>query len=190
MGIGGVGRFERSGRSLIGEIADSLRTEGLIAAGARRPLWIRSSTRWKTAGRAAGHQHARSTSRAPPKWAAIQSSARGLNPSACRRLMLWSAPGGIWARRRAAAPVRLWLSAYCARRGHPSAARRSWLGKSSWSRRASPATPSPPHILEHYSETLEAIRTMGLATGDGQFRPYLAAAARQFSRMAPGPRNS
>lgn len=176
-----------AGRSLIGEIADSLRTEGLISATAQ-PSTVDQilDALEETAGRAA------ETINTPPlnvaelrqEWAAIQSSARGLHPS---RLPAIDTLERSWRDLESTAHREhrsvFQLSALLALDAVTSLPRGvTWLGKSSLVAARVTGDAVATHILEHYSETLEAIRSMGLAHWwMVQFRPYLAAAARQFS---------
>ncbi len=176
-----------AGRSLIGEIADSLRAEGLIAPESR-PSTVDQilDALEETAGRAA------EAINTPPldvaalrqEWAAIQSSARGLSPA---RLPGIDALERTWrdldstARRERRSVFE--LSALLALDAVTRLPRGvTWLGKSSLVAARVTGDAVATHILEHYSETLDKIRTMGLAHWwMVQFRPYLAAAARQFS---------
>lgn len=176
-----------AGRSLIGDMAKSLRAEGLIAADAR-PSTVDQvlDALEATAGRAA------EAINTPPldvaalrqEWAAIQSSARGLNPS---RLPAIETLERSWrdltstAHREHSSVFE--LSALLALDAVTRLPRGvTWLGKSSLVAARVTGDAVAIHILEHYSETLERIRTMGLAHWwMVQFRPYLAAAARHFA---------
>lgn len=176
-----------AGRSLIGEIAGSLRAEGLIAASAR-PSTVDQilDALEETAGRAA------EAFNTPPldvaalrqEWAAIQTSARGLSPS--RRPAIETLERS-WRELNATARGEhrsvFELSALLALDAVTRLPRGvSWLGRSSLVAARVTGDAVATHILEHYSETLEAIRTMGLSHWwMVQFRPYLKAAARQFS---------
>lgn len=58
----------------------------------------------------------------------------------------------------------------------------TWLGRSARVAGRRTATVVSAALLDHYAETLAAIRRQGLTAWWGeQFRPYLAGAARQFS---------
>jgi len=176
-----------AGRSLIGEIADSLRADGLIAADARASTVDQIlDALEETAGRAA------EAINTPPldvaalrqEWAAIQSSARGLNPS---RLPAIETLERSWRELDSAARHEhrsvFELSALLALDAVTRLPRGvTWLGKSSLVAARVTGDAVATHILEHYSETLQAIRSMGIAHWwMVQFKPYLAAAARQFA---------
>lgn len=176
-----------AGRMLIGEIAESLRAEGLIGPEARPSTMDQIlDALEETAGRAA------EAINTPPldvaglrqEWAAIQNSARGLSLS---RLPAIETLERSWrdldstARREGQTVFQ--LSALLALEAVTRLPRgMTWLGKSSLVAARVTGDAVATHILEHYSETLQTIRTMGLANWwMVQFRPYLAAAARQFS---------
>lgn len=176
-----------AGRMLIGEIAESLRAEGLIGPEARPSTMDQIlDALEETAGRAA------EAINTPPldvaglrqEWAAIQNSARGLSLS---RLPTIETLERSWrdldstARREGQTVFQ--LSALLALEAVTRLPRgMTWLGKSSLVAARVTGDAVATHILEHYSETLQTIRTMGLANWwMVQFRPYLAAAARQFS---------
>ncbi|MBL0156062.1 MAG: hypothetical protein IPP47_02955 [Bryobacterales bacterium] len=178
-----------AGRSLIGEIADSLRADGLISADAH-PSSVDQilDALEATAGRAA------EAINTPPldvaalrqEWAAIQASARGLHPSRLPAIetleRTWHDLDSTARRERRSIFELSALLALDAVTRLPRGV--TWLGKSSLVAARVTGDAVATHILEHYSDTLEKIRTMGLAHWwMVQFRPYLAAAARQF---APG----
>lgn len=175
-----------AGRLLIGEIAESLRAEGLIGPEVRPSTMDQIlDALEETAGRAA------EAINTPPldvaglrqEWAAIQKSARGLSFSGLPAIETlersWRDLDST-ARREGQSVFQ--LSALLALEAVTRLPRgMGWLGKSSLVAARVTGDAVATHILEHYSETLQTIRTMGLANWwMVQFRPYLAAAARQF----------
>ncbi|MBI5085905.1 MAG: hypothetical protein HZB13_15065 [Acidobacteria bacterium] len=176
-----------AGRALIGEIAGSLRSEGLIGPDSHPHTMDQFlDALEETAGRAA------ETINTPPlnvaqlrqEWAAIQQSARDIAPA---RLPAIETLEQNWRSLRDAASAErrtpFELSALLALEALTRLPRGfSWLGKSSLVAARTAGDLFADNILQHYSDTLEAIRTMGLPHWWMlQFRPYLAAAARQFS---------
>jgi len=176
-----------AGRTLIGEIAASLREQGLISTESRPTTMDQIlDALEETTGRAA------ETINTPPldvaqlrkEWESIQQSARGLAPS---RLPGIDTLERRWqdllaaAAREHRSPFELSaLIAFETLTRLPSGI--AWLGRSSLVAARATGGVFAENILEHYSDTLEAIRHEGLARWwMHQFRPYLAAAARQFS---------
>lgn len=176
-----------AGRSLIAEIATSLKQEGLIRPETNPHTMDQIlDALEETAGRAA------ETINTPPmdtatlraEWAALQQSARGLAPS---RLPGIDQLERSWREVRATAQRErrgtFEVSALLALDAVTRLPRNvAWLGRSSMVAARVTGGMVAEHILEHYTETLESIRTQGLAQWwKLQFRPYLHAAARQFS---------
>jgi hypothetical protein len=182
-----------AGRHLIAEIAASLREQGLIAPDSQPSSMDQVLDALEaTAGRAA------EAINTPPldvaglrkEWAALQKDARGLAPAhlpAIERLE----QGWRELRQTAAAERRtvFELSALLAFETVQSLPRHAaWLGRSSMQAVRTTGDVLAENLLEHYSDTLEAIRHEGLARWWMlQFRPYLAGAARQFSPRKSAP---
>jgi hypothetical protein len=181
-----------AGRALIAEISGSLKQEGLIRADAHPATMDQIlDALEETAGRAA------EAINTPPldvaqlrrEWAAIQSSARGLAPGSLPAIPTlersWRGLRETAQReKRTVFEVSALLALETLTR-LPNGF--SWLGRSSLVAARAAGGIFADQVLLHYSETLEAIRTMGLAHWWMlQFRPYLAAAARQFE---PGKRS-
>lgn len=182
-----------AGRALIGEIAASLREQGLIAPDSHPTTMDQILDALEsTAGRAA------EAINTPPldvaelrkEWAEIQEGARGLAPARLPGIERLER-GWRELRQTAAAERRLVfeLSALMALEALQSVPRRAaWLGRSSLAAMRTTGDVLAENLLEHYSDTLEAIRHEGLARWwMVQFRPYLAAAARQFSPRKSAP---
>lgn len=176
-----------AGRSLIAEIANSLKQEGLIRPETNPHTMDQVlDALEETAGRAA------ETFNTPPldtvtlraEWAALQQSARGLAPSRLpgidRLEQSWRELRATAQReRRGTFEVSALLALDAVTRLPQNVA---WLGRSSLVAARATGGMVAEHILEHYSDTLESIRTQGLAQWwKVQFRPYLRAAAAQFS---------
>ncbi|WP_321474363.1 hypothetical protein [uncultured Paludibaculum sp.] len=176
-----------AGRSLIAEIAESLKQEGLIRPETNPHTMDQIlDALEETAGRAA------ETINTPPldttglraEWAALQQSARGLAPS---RFPGIETLERSWRDLRATAQREqrsaFELSALLALDAVTQLPRNvAWLGRSSLVAARTTGEMVAENILEHYSETLESIRTQGLTQWWMlQFRPYLRAAAGQFS---------
>jgi len=176
-----------AGRTLIGEIAASLREQGLISPDSHPTSMDQVlDALEETAGRAA------ETINTPPldvaqlrnEWESIQKSARGLTPS---RMPGIDAIERRWrdlqatAARENRSPFELSaLIAFETLTKLPSGI--TWLGRSGLVAARTTGGVFAENILEHYSDTLEVIRREGLLRWwMRQFRPYLAAAARQFS---------
>jgi hypothetical protein len=176
-----------AGRSLIAEIAESLKQEGLIRPETNPHTMDQIlDALEETAGRAA------ETLNTPPldtaglrkEWAALQQSARGLAPTRLPGIDLlernWRDLRSTAQRERRGVFELSALLALDAVTRLP--ANMAWLGRSSLVAARATGGMVAENILEHYSDTLEAIRTQGLAHWWMlQFRPYLRAAAGQFS---------
>lgn len=176
-----------AGRSLIAEIAESLKQEGLIRPETNPHTMDQILDALEdTAGRAA------ETLNTPPldtaglrkEWAALQQSARGLAPTRFPGIDLlernWRDLRSTAQRERRGVFELSALLALDAVTRLP--ANMAWLGRSSLVAARATGGMVAENILEHYSDTLEAIRTQGLAHWWMlQFRPYLRAAAGQFS---------
>ncbi|MBN9656897.1 MAG: hypothetical protein J0H49_01890 [Acidobacteria bacterium] len=176
-----------AGRSLIAEIAESLKQEGLIRPETHPHTMDQILDALEdTAGRAA------ETLNTPPldtatlrkEWAALQQSARGLTPTRFPGIDLlernWQ-DLRLTAQReqRGVFELSALLALDAVTRLPENVA---WLGRSSLVAARATGGMVAENILEHYSDTLEAIRTQGLAHWWMlQFRPYLRAAAAQFS---------
>lgn len=176
-----------AGRTLIAEISAALQEQGLIAPGSRPTSMDQILDALEsTAGRAA------EAINTPPldvpqlrrEWSAIRASAQGLSPG---RLPAIDSLERRWhdLRRTATAEHRpvFELSALLALDAIQSLPRNAaWLGKSSLQAARTTGDLVAVNLLEHYADTLEAIRQQGLAHWwKLKFRPYLAAAASQFS---------
>ncbi len=182
-----------AGRTLIAEIAASLREQGLIPPESRPSTMDQILDALEsTAGRAA------EAINTPPldvaglrrEWASIQEEARGLKPS--RLPGIERLENGWRELRQTAAAERrtvFELSAMLALETVQALPRHAaWLGRSSVLAVRTTGGVLAENLLEHYSDTLEAIRHEGLARWwMRQFRPYLAAAARQFSPRKAAP---
>lgn len=182
-----------AGRTLIAEIAASLREQGLIPPESRPSTMDQILDALEsTAGRAA------EAINTPPldvaglrrEWASIQEEARGLKPS--RLPGIERLENGWRELRQTAAAERrtvFELSAMLALETVQALPRHAaWLGRSSVLAVRTTGGVLAENLLEHYSDTLEAIRHEGLARWWMlQFRPYLAAAARQFSPRKAAP---
>ncbi len=176
-----------AGRKLISEIAASLREEGLIAADSE-PGTVNQilDALEESAGRAA------ETINTPPlninelraEWSAIQRSLRGMAPD--------KLPGvprleGQWRElQQTARDERRSVFELGALVALDTLTRLPdgfvWAGRSAGVAARRTGEVFVEGILEHYSDTLEAIRQEGLAYWWMlRFRPYLAGAARQFS---------
>lgn len=176
-----------AGRTLISEVAASLREEGLIAPDSQ-PGTVNQilDALEESAGRAA------ETINTPPlnvdelrkEWSAIQKSLQGLAPE---RLPAVSRLEGYWRQlQRTARDERRSVFEIGALVALDTLTRLPdgfvWAGRSAGVAARRTGEVFVERILEHYSDTLEAIRHEGLARWwMVQFRPYLAGAARQFS---------
>lgn len=182
-----------AGRTLISEIAASLREQGLIAPDSHPSTMDQILDALEsTAGRAA------EAINTPPldvqglraEWRALQDGARSLAPSRLPGIDRIE-KGWQELRQTAAAERRpvFELSAMMALGALQALPQRAaWLGRSSLSAVRTTGDVLAENLLEHYSDTLEAIRHEGLARWWMlQFRPYLAAAAHQFSPSKSAP---
>lgn len=176
-----------AGRSLIAEIAESLKQEGLIRPETNPHTMDQILDALEdTAGRAAESLNTPplDTATLRREWAALQQSARGLAPSRLPRIdrleSSWHDLRYTAQHERRGAFELSALLALDAITRLPSGM--AWLGRSSLVAARTTRGMVAENILEHYSDTLESIRTQGLAQWWRlQFRPYLRAAAHQFS---------
>lgn len=175
------------GRHLIGEIAQSLKAQGLIPADAE-PTTMNQvlDALEQTAGRAA------EAINTPPldvqalrqEWREIQDSfGRMPNPrlpSLPRLESMWKdleATAGRQQRSVFEISSMLALEAVTSLPGHFR-----WLGRTTRVAAVRTTEVLSEAVLDHYAQSLDAIRREGLlAWWSRQFRPYLQAAARQFS---------
>lgn len=176
-----------AGRKLIDEIAASLRAEGLIPAESRPGTMNQILDALESsAGRAA------ETINTPPlnvkelraEWQAIQTSLGGLAPErlpAIHRLEANWAELEQTARREGRSVFEIGaLVALDTLTRLPNGF--VWAGRTAGVAARKTGEVFVENILEHYTDTLEAMRQEGLARWWLlQFRPYLAGAARQFS---------
>lgn len=176
-----------AGRKLIDEIAESLRAEGLIPAESRPGTMNQILDALESsAGRAA------ETINTPPlnvkelraEWQAIQTSLGGLAPErlpAIHRLEANWAELERTARREGRSVFEIGaLVALDTLTRLPNGF--VWAGRTAGVAARKTGEVFVENILEHYTDTLEAMRQEGLARWWLlQFRPYLAGAARQFS---------
>ena len=176
------------GRHLIPEIADALKAQGLLEQDAQF-----TSVEQMLDGLERTSSRLASTINTPPldvaalreEWQAIREDARGLQPGTPavprddRRGL-----GTAEERRGAAGPVGLRnlvdAGGLRGAQGFPTACagsrHRRW-----WARRA-PASVFAETLLDHYKQTLDEMQQVGFASyAARQFRPYVRAAAGQFS---------
>jgi hypothetical protein len=186
-----VADLSSGGRKLINEIAGSLKEEGLLESDREFSTvdQILDGLE-RTSGRLA------ETINTPPldvatlrkEWAEIRQDARRIPPSKLPSMeRLWSSwhelRGEAAAQQRTVFEVSSLLAVSAVGRV-PENLR--WLSRSAKVAARRTGEVMAGAMLDHYSLTLSEIRKAGfLAYGSSQFRPYLRAAAAQFSREKP-----
>jgi hypothetical protein len=176
-----------TGRHLIPEIADALKAQGLLEKDAQFATVDQMLDGLeRTSSRLAA------TLNTPPldvtglrkEWEAIREEARGLPPAS---LPSWDTIGNIWAQLKAESARQdrsvfetSSVMAVSAARALPGGVR--WLSASARVGATRTGEIVAAALLDHYRQTLSQIQQVGyLAYAGRQFRPYLRAAADQFS---------
>ena len=176
-----------AGRRLIPEIANSLRAEGLIDDD-----FEFASVDQLLEGLERTSAHLAQTVNTPPldinglrqEWEAIRREARSLKPSSMPSLAsldrVWGELKAESERQGRSVFETSSTMALGAARGLPGGVR--WLSASAIVSARRTGQVLGAALLDYYSTTLTEIRTIGFGTyAAGQLRPYLRAAARQFS---------
>jgi hypothetical protein len=174
------------GRQLIPEIADALKAEGLLEKGAQfTSVDQMLDGLERTSGRlaAAVNTPPLNVAELRTEWAAIREEARALQPGLPSRdavIDLWSRLKATAAEQERSIFDTSSMMAVAAARGVPGGIR--WLSASARVGALRTGQYFGAALLDHYRETLAEIQRAGYVTFAGrQLRPYLRAAARQFS---------
>jgi len=175
------------GRHLIPEIADALKAEGLLEKDAQF-----TSVDEMLDGLERTSSRLAATFNSPPldvaalrqEWQGIREAAQGLQPAS---LPSRESITGVWnqlkaesARQNRSVFETSSMLALSAVRSVPDGVR--WLSESAWVSATRTGKVFASALLDHYKQTLGEIRETGYLTYAGrQLRPYVAAAAGQFS---------
>jgi hypothetical protein len=175
------------GRHLIPEIAEALKAQGLLEKGTQF-----TSVEQMLDGLERTSSRLASTINTPPldvpalreEWRAIREDARGLRPGS---LPSRETISDVWAQLKNAAARQdrsvfetSSMLAVSAARGLPDGLR--WVSASARAGAARTGQVFAAALLEHYTQTLDEIQQVGFAKfASRQFRPYIRAAAAQFS---------
>jgi hypothetical protein len=175
------------GRHLIPEIADALKAQGLLEKETQF-----TSVEQMLDGLERTSSRLASTINTPPldvpalreEWRAIRENARGLRPGS---LPSRETISDVWAQLKDAAARQdrsvfetSSMLAVSAARGLPDGVR--WVSASARAGAARTGQVFAAALLEHYTHTLDEIQQVGFTKfASRQFRPYLRAAAGQFS---------
>jgi hypothetical protein len=175
------------GRHLIPEIAGALKAQGLLEQDAQF-----TSVEQMLDGLERTSSRLAATFNTPPldvaalrtEWQAIREDARGLQPGS---LPSRDAIGAVWGQLKDAAARQdrsvfetSSMLAVSAARGFPDGVR--WLSSSAMVGATRTGRVVAETLLDHYKETLEQMQEIGFARyAAQQFRPYVRAAAGQFS---------
>jgi hypothetical protein len=175
------------GRHLIPEIADALKAQGLLEKGTQF-----TSVEQMLDGLERTSSRLASTINTPPldvpalreEWRAIREDARGLRPGSLpsRETIsdVWAQLKNAAARQERSVFETSSMLAVAAARGLPDGVR--WVSASARAGAARTGQVFAAALLEHYKQTLDEIQQVGFAKfASRQFRPYLRAAAAQFS---------
>lgn len=175
------------GRHLIPEIADALKAEGLLEKDAQF-----TSVDEMLDGLERTSSRLAATINSPPldvaalrqEWQGIREAARGLQPASLpsREVItaVWSQLKTESARQNRSVFETSSMLALSAVRSVPDGVR--WLSASAWVGATRTGKVFASALLDHYKQTLGEIRETGYLTYAGrQLRPYVAAAAGQFS---------
>jgi hypothetical protein len=175
------------GRHLIPEIADALKAQGLLEKETQF-----TSVEQMLDGLERTSSRLASTINTPPldvpalreEWRAIRENARGPRPGSlpCRETIsdVWAQLKNAAARQDRSVFETSSMLAVSAARGLPDGVR--WVSASARAGAARTGQVFAAALLEHYTQTLDEIQQVGFTKfASRQFRPYLRAAAGQFS---------